>query len=758
MLTHAGDGFIFEGMFEMVRNSIAWVTPLIAAFCIFTSFAAAPDLPFWQEYHQPYPLSGEANDVRAVEVDGQDRVWAATTDGLFYLENEAWKQAASGSFYDLALDQSGTLWASAWNGLFEITGTDAKKIDAFDDPISVVCATKQGLLALGPDSAWERTGQRWKKINREWSGNLRDAALAPNGDVWIATGMELVRKASYGVRRIFGTDDLFSTEVNAVCFAPDGRLWIGEYGGVDIYENGTRVDTLTAEDGLPYFDVRSLDVGPDGRVWIGTGLGVARYDGETWSLRHSKRWLLSDDVRDVAFDKEGAAWVATRAGVSAIKRKKMTLADKAQYYYEICMKRHVREPWFVEKCYFPDPNDLSKWEPRDDDNDGSYTGIYLVMEALRYAVTGDPDAKDKADRAYDALEYLQTVTETDGFVARTIIPGDWTHMADANRTYSEQEAIERRVSDPRFKPVEVRWRPSKDGKWLWKGDTSSDEITGHFYTYLMYYDLCADAERKVRVEKLVRKIMDYIIDGGYVLRDTDGEHTRWGVWAPEILLHDPDWRSEAPINAFEILSYLKATYHITGDKKYQREYEKFIKKHGYAELARRPKTYGRSERTHIDDDLMTMVVPALMKYETDPELKAIYREGYTWAYRTVANEMDPFFNFTFGMLTSGDCQLDENIFFLRDQPLDLRQWHIDSSKREDVQLVRSPMLDPLQLDRMLPPSERGVMRWDKNPWTVVSGDFSDAEGRLESSGVFWLLPYWMGRFAGYIEAPSSELE
>ncbi|MBZ0257813.1 regulator [bacterium] len=740
----------------MLRNSFAWFSPLAAVLCIIAANSGVPDVPFWQEFHQPHPLSGKANDVRAVEVDGQGRVWAATADGLFYLDNEKWTQAADSSFYDLAVDDAGTLWASAWNGLFEISGTDAQKVEAFDDPISVLCITKQGLLALGPDSTWERTGQRWKKIKREWSGNLRDAVQAPNGDVWIATGMELVRKTSYGVQRIFGVDDLFSTETNAVCIAPDGRLWIGEFGGIDIYENGTRVDTLTAEDGLPYFDVRSISVGPEGRMWIGTGLGVARYDGETWSLRHSKRWLLSDDVRDVAFDANGNAWVATSAGISAIMRKKITLADKAQHYYDVCMKRHVRKPWFVEKCYFPDPNDLSHWEPRDDDNDGSYTGIYLVMEALRYAVTGDPDAKEKADRAYDALEMLQTITETDGFVARTIIPSDWTRMADANRTYTKQEAIEHRISDPRYKPVEVRWRPSKDGKWLWKGDTSSDEITGHFYTYLMYYDLCADAGRKARVEKLVRKIMDYIIEGGYMLRDTDGEHTRWGVWAPEYLLHDPDWRSEAPINAYEILSYLKATYHITGDSKYQREYKKLINKYNYAELARRPKTYGRSERTHIDDDLMTMVVPALMKYETDPKLKAIYREGYTWAYRTVDNEMDPYFNFTFGMLTGDECRLEDNIFFLRDQPLDLRQWRIDNARREDVTIVRRPMLNSLQLDRMLPPSERGVMRWDKNPWETVSGDFNDPEGRLESSGVFWLLPYWMGRYAGYIDAPASE--
>ncbi len=82
----------------------------------------------------------------------------------------------------------------------------------------------------------------------------------------------------------------------------------------------------------------------------------------------------------------------------------------------------------------------------------------------------------------------------------------------------------------------------------------------------------------------------------------------------------------------------------------------------------------------------------------------------------------------------------ESVAFLRDQPLDLRQWTVDNSKREDVELVRRPMLEPLQTSRMLPPSERGVMRWDKNPWEVISGDFGDPQGSKESSGALCACP------------------
>lgn len=723
-------------------------------------FAGVPDAHFWQEYREFHPIEpgGAGNDVRAILVDRDNRVWAATGGGLYRMDGAEWTRVAGitpGPVYDLAKDEDGTLWAGAWNGLYRITDGAAEKIGAIDQTVSALGAGPDGLLALGPDGAWTHAGGAWRAIERKWSGDVRDIRFDKDGNAWIATGVGLYRMGPAGGRHFHRMDELYSSEANALAEAPDGRLWIAETGGVDIYENGVRVDTLTAEDGLPNFDARAAAFGPDGRAWIGTALGVARYDGETWSLRHSRRWLPSDEVRDIAFDGNGAAWIATANGAAAIKRRAMTLQDKAGHYYEICMKRHVRAPWIVEKCRFPDPNDLSVFEPLDDDNDGSYTAFYMVMELLRHAVTGDPTARERADKAMDFLELLHTVTGTDHFVARTVIPATWTRMADPNRTYTEAEKADIRRRDPRYKPVETRWRHSKDGNWLWKGDTSSDEITGHMFGYLFYYDLSHDEARRERVRRLTARMMDGIIENGYALKDIDGTHTRWGVWSPEKLLGDPDWRVEAPINAFEILSFLKAAHHITGNERYQTEYDRLIKDHGYLELARRPKSYGRSERTHIDDELLAFAAPALLLYEKNPERRAAYWEGVTWAYRHVENEQNAFWNFLYGWLGIENFHLDGTLFFLRDQPLDLRQWRVDNSAREDVEPVRRPMLEPLQLNRMIPPSERGVMRWDKNPWPAVSGDFNDTEGRLESSGVFWLMPYWLGRHAGFIDPPSE---
>jgi len=497
--------------------------------------------------------------------------------------------------------------------------------------------------------------------------------------------------------------------------------------------------------------VRSLTFDEYGTLWAGTGLGVARLRDGEWSLRHSRRWLLSDDVRDVAFDGRGTAWIATGAGVSAIRRREMTLEQKAEYYLDICHKRHIRAPYIVEKCWLPEPGDYSVWEARDDDNDGTWTAMYMAMESLRWAVTKDPEAREHALKAYEALEFLETVTPIEGLIARTVILASETRMADPNHVMTPEEYAERRVRDPRTKRLDERWRLSGDGKWRWKGDTSSDEMVGHMFGYYFFYELAATEQERVRVRKHVSNIVDYIIEGDYTIRDLDGTATRWGVWAPESVKGDPDWRVEGVNKTFEVLSFLKSAYHMTGEEKYQREYTMLIEKHGYAKIARRPKSYGRSERTHIQDDLIAMSTPALLTYERDPALHANFMEGIKWSYKTIEHDQNLFFNFVYGMAGGDDFHLEESVAFMRDHPLDLRHWTIDNSKREDITFSRHPMLKPMQTSRMLPPSERGVMRWDKNPWAVISGDFNDPQGHRESSGVFWLLPYWMGRYYGFIE-------
>ena len=714
-----------------------------------------PDTPFVQEYHTAYPIgdNGGQNDVRAIAVDHSERVWAAAKAGVFVLDRgkKQWSGLLTmdnaGPTFDVIVDSTGTVWVGAWNGIYRSTLNGLEKIKCINQPIAALCAAENEIIALGPDGSWRFADDTWTYKDIPCSKAIRAVLPDGKGGFWIATGMGLYHQTNSGYTLCQTESELLSAAIFDIAYAPNGSLWIGGLGGITVYKNERRVSHFTPKEGLPSVWVRSVTQGPDGTMWVGTDLGVARYDGDCWSLRHSRRWLLSDDVRDVAFDAEGTAWIATKNGVSAIKRKSMSLAEKADYFHRICMARHVRDPCLVEKCRLTVPGDTTTWAPCDDDNDGQYTSMYLAMESYRYAVTKSPQAKANAKKAFEALRFLQTVTETAGFVARTVIPISWKRMADPNRVFSDQEWADTRVHNPREKRVETRWRPSSNGKWLWKGDTSSDEITGHMYGYLFYYDLVADEKEQKVVRDHVCKIVDYIIKNGYVLKDIDGTHTTWAVWSPQKLNHDPDWAAERGINSVEILSYLKLAYYMSGDERYQNKYLKLLNEHGYAENVRRAKTFNPSWITHIDDELLALAYPCLLMHEDDPKLRRLYQESLDLWYSGIEKDCSPYFNFTYGALAGQNPNLNISIEYLRDTPLDLVRWRVDNTRREDIQLFRYPELESIKTSRLLPPSERALFRWDNNPWHAIQGD----GGHTESDGVFWLLPYWMGRYYGDIE-------
>ncbi len=664
------------------------------------------DRAFPQEYHQIFQISGKDNlNACAVVVTNDNRVWAAAEDGLYVLakDEQIWKPYANekitGPLFSLIADSTDNIWVGAWNGLLHISGDQVRKMPVCGI-ITAMTFHQNSLYAAGPDGFWQITNDKVEQLDMPFSRSVKSLLSDKKGGLWISTANGLYYSSPSQFYIIQDPDILPSLNVSEAVYDTNGKLWVACLGGIGVLNHAQPVQMYTTKDGLPGVYLNCVAKAPDGKIWIGTDKGVVQTDGKDWSLRHSRRWLLSDDVRDIAFDKQSTAWIATSKGVSAIKTKNMTLADKDQFFHRICMARHRREPGLIEKCRLTTPGDTTSWQPMDDDNDGQYTGMYLVMESYRFAATQDPQARLNAQNAYNALEHLQHVTQTDGFVARTVIPKDWNRMGDPNRTYTPQQWAKSRVENPRDKKVESLWRSSKDGKWLWKGDTSSDEMTGHMYGYLFYYDLVADKTEKKRISKHVCAIMDYIIDNGYVLTDIDGTHTQWGVWSPEKLNHDPDWQAERGINSIEILSYLKLAYHVSGDEKYQREYNKLLYKENYIVNILIAKRTNPAWRTHIDDELLALAYPCLLLYEDDPALRELYEKSFEMWYENVKYDNSPFFEFTYGAFKGKLPRFQKAIEFLIDTPLDLVRWQIDNSQREDINLVRFPEMENLQLNRM----------------------------------------------------------
>ncbi len=688
--------------------------------------------------------------------------------GIRYLEpgSQKWNVPTGGTdvglAYSICCDASGRIWIGAWNGLYTVKDDAVEPTILSGSPIATVRAFRQTtdspevLFAAGPAGIWRHTlttgGGDFTKLNGSWQTVVRSVMPADSDHLWIGTTSGLYLQKLDGVTkdsvRYSHPNVIQSSNINALARLPNGEMVIGSTGGLDFYQGTARVRKLTSKDGMPYRNVLSLTVDPAGRIWAATHLGVERYDNGKWTLRHSRRWLLSDDTRDVAIGPDHTAWVATAAGVDAIRSRPMTLRAKADYFLEQLRARHLREPGLVGPAVLVTPGDLSKSFIEDDDNDGEHTGMYLAMESMRYAVTKDPSARANAKVAFHGLMALQRVTGTGWFIARSMLPLNppIAPRHETDRTFTALEIAETARTDPREKIIEKRWVPSTDGKWMWKRDASSDEVDGHMFGYSTYFDLAADEDEKKLVADEVDRLIGGIVDHGFVLQDIDGKATRWGNWSPQSMNNDPNWHEERAGNCVEMIEFLGVAYHETGKQKYLDAAHTLIEKYGYARNMVQTVFDTPAERTHIEDELMSIVYPNLLSHLVFPSLKSVALTSIQRWHR--GNERDgiPFYDFVYNRFSGRTVALDRAVETLRDWPLSHIEWTVDNSKREDVQRDLTPGIDDGMLTRILPRSEMGLCMWDQEPYKAVIGNGGQREDRQND----WLLAYWMGRFYGLL--------
>ncbi len=560
-------------------------------------------------------------------------------------------------------------------------------------------------------------------------------------------------------------------DVRAAAYDSRGRLWFCSPQGVGV-RDGANWKLFTPEDGLPYDDFTSLAPAPDGSVWLGTTKGAIRFDGHDWEYRQGRRWLPDDFVKAVVVDSENTAWFSTAKGIGKIESVPMTLAGKAKIFEDEIDMRHRRTEYeYVLEVRLDKAGDKSKWSQRDSDNDGLWTSMYGAGECYAYAVTKDPKAKERARKAYDAMRFLWTVTQGGtppaprGYVARTVLPAS---AGDPNATaYTpEKDRVFQATRDSFWKIMKPRWPKSADGKWFWKADTSSDELDGHYFLYGLYFDLVAkgDAAEEARVREHVAALTDHMVENNFQVVDHDGTVTRWGVFNPEKLNFDVRWADDRPLNSFSILSYLKTAEHITGAKRYAAAAKLLIEKHGYAMNTMMAKTHlGPGGGNQSDDEMAFMLLYNLLRYETDAELRMIYGITLRRRWETERTELNPVFNYIAGAML-GSLQytdthrtvelklngewMEESADTLRRFPLDRANWRMENSGRKDVRFLPGGGRRGARLDgRVLPIDERHVNHWNHDPWQLDQG----GNGQELASGAAFLLPYYMGRYHGFLK-------
>lgn len=677
-----------------------------------TCFALVGEQLFRIENETLKPESNAPSGITVLKSENNE-IWAITADGLYCLKSGKWAKVDDRKYVDLCM-HIGELHAATRDEIFRLEGdkfVSTKPADGYyGSDITMIMEDGSQVHAdpveLGPITRIE-----------SYSGTLY--VLRP-GQLILFDGKTVNQDfIDWGRLPSPNTNDMLSF---------GNHMYIGTDCGLAELR-GASLKIIKGSDGLPVEQTTCLKKGFDNDLWIGTSRGAVRLVNNEWQYFGPGMWLPGEQVSDIAVGKN-IVYIATGAGIAIIKYEPFTVLKKAAYF-----ERHIEE-WghkrlgFLHLLYLK--ND--EWVREVSDNDGGHTAPYLAAMCYKYAVTGDKEARAAAVESFKAMIWLNKITEKEGFIARSI----WSTTGDKDERATQGSG-----------GLPARWYPTPDGKWFWKGDTSSDEVTSHFYAVSLFYDLVAEGKEKEVAREHLRKMASYIIDCGWTMYDLDGKPTRWARWNPEYLLR-PYGYNDRGVNGLEALSYMEVAIAATGEQKFRDGYQQLINWRYPANTLRQKNTFPPETLAPWDDDLAFMSYYTLLRYAKDPVLRSIYLRSLERSWEVKRIEHLPWLNFTYGALTGNDCELEQAMKFFREWTLDCHENSYSNSHRDDLFVEPGytsyegsiKTLSPR--DAFTDGSSRRINEMDSN-----------RNGKRVKDPSGFLRDYWMGRYYGFINAPET---
>lgn len=558
--------------------------------------------------------------------------------------------------------------------------------------------------------------------------------------------------------------------------------------------------TAPVLDGFPYplpslkSEYTCSAKGSNGVEWFGGKTGITRFDKNAERKEDiimyfsARRHIPSDNVLNILADGDGL-WALTDKGVAHIEMEMLTSEERAEILLDetntfvkrrgMVSQREIREHRNPESVY---PYTAS-------DNDGTFTACHEVGELFRYATfkreLGEDNPKTRqarlsATESCEACLLLMYIHgREEGFIARSYhltgepVPDDgifYKRNGDTATCLETTQSTRRGRNGekiPCTHPIPDRLAALyrnlgfTEDDITYKADTSSDEVTHQFLQMKLAHDILGpdDPELDEIIKDACRRTMKHIIDGGFEFREHSGESTTWAKWSRDYFKSGAGY-VDAPLNAAELLMYLKVTMYVTGEKGiWQETHDKLIAD-GYADLALKHRDRFYQGAMNCDclpeEDLMygdhmlaLSTFWMLTQLEDDEKMLGVYRTAFkTWS-DTLLREHNPGYDFPYKL----SCP-DEFIDIEKDV-----EWfnRFEKSRlaasvrleRHDIPIrTKRGDVDWAELSALLPPDERFITKYDRNPFDNKK---QSVEDDLVIEGCYnYTFAYWIGRYYGFI--------
>ncbi|EGD83339.1 hypothetical protein PTSG_03947 [Salpingoeca rosetta] len=615
------------------------------------------------------------------------------------------------------------LWIASGNGTVTLS-TKTQVLSIADDREATAVACKQGAkeaFSGGPASVQTFDADA-RLVRWDWVTNITSAA-----------------------------GGVYDGPVTSMALDDDGVLYVGTPVAINARQPATAtVSRFDYQQGLPMNNTQivAVEAGGTQALWAASPSATMRLSPELsqspgevmpgqWRYFQGPRYLLGKSavfLMDTTYANQTV--VVTDGGLVVLEWQWWTLAAKADHY-ETILSRHIRHG-MVSDCNLKSYGNATSCTNGPSDNNGLWTSLLVVAEAYKYALSPTPQQKARVAEVFKGMKLLVDVTGVRGLMARSAVsPSEPTPSG----------GVWHNSTNPKYKG------------WLWKGDASSDEVVGHMFAYPAVIAAMPNTTEADDALQLMEDIVSYIVKNKFLLIDVTGNHTRWGVWAPDYLNHDRDWSDERGLNAMQILAYVSALAAYSPNPDMQK-----LAKTAYNELTNATNQYDKNminlkiespDDDNYSDDELTFLpyytflgAAAKAPYFDSPALHTSFDR--TWsAVRRLSSAAWTSMYVGRGGKDYTEDDLNAMLWNLRTWPLELISWPVKNSDRRDIVLDieadRSGRVGGDSTFKVLPANERPQLRWNSNPHDLDGGS-----GMSEGDPGAWLWPYWIARYHGLI--------
>jgi uncharacterized protein (TIGR03437 family) len=258
--------------------------------------------------------------------------------------------------------------------------------------------------------------------------------------------------------------------------------------------------------------------------------------------------------------------------------------------------------------------------------------------------------------------------------------------------------------------------------WIWVGNTSRDEYSGVIFGLAVAYDMVDDPATKTSISDLVTRLIRFLTGNNWSVVMPDGSISTTFLVRPD-----------------QMLAFLQVGRHVNSGQ-FSTAYDEQRILLGDTGVMLAPLGVdAASNDSYFKFNLDYINLYNLARLESS-STRAIYEKGYSIVRNHTAGHQNAFFDVIDHALEGPNAARDAETLALVDQWLLRPKRDQIVDLHGSVSVCGSEACEPVPVP-LRPPTD---FLWQRDPFQLSGGLY----GTIETAGIDYILPYWMGRYYG----------